>query len=223
MLTQSAQRSCAGEFRCRSVGSAGPGAAAELDSTASAFMPAAEAGAAPLTCTCPNERTICTASAKSAKRDNHGTFCRNHPMVHFDSPYETKVRRKHADWIKALATERGDWLKHIDQPMKGAADWPPPSEIVGERGPEVFIPDVPGTIAPPMKVSPAGTPMQADPYFSPADDSDYYKSLQRYGLRLNDAAWDAWLESRPESTNIEFWDPPITWRPGQSQQPYLFG
>ena len=31
MLAQSAQKSCAGEFRSRSIGSAGPGAAAELD------------------------------------------------------------------------------------------------------------------------------------------------------------------------------------------------
>jgi len=98
MLAQSVQKSCAGEFPSRSVGSAGPGAAAELDSTAGAFTPAAEAGAAPPRCTCPNERTICTASAKSAKRDTHGTFCRNHPMIHFDSPYETKVRRKHPGW-----------------------------------------------------------------------------------------------------------------------------
>ena len=96
MLAQSAQKSCAGEFRSRSIGSAGPGAAAELVSTAGAFTPAAEAGATPPRCACPNERTICTASAKSAKRDNHGTFCRNHPMIHFDSPYETKVWRKHA-------------------------------------------------------------------------------------------------------------------------------
>ena len=96
MLAQSAQKSCAGEFRSRSIGSAVPGAAAELDSTAGAFTPAAEAGATPPRCACPNERTICTASAKSAKRDNHGTFCRNHPMIHFDSPYETKVWRKHA-------------------------------------------------------------------------------------------------------------------------------
>jgi hypothetical protein len=138
------------------------------------------------------------------------------------------------------------WLKHIDQPMKGAADWPPPSEIVGERGPEVFVPDRPGSVLPmslgledigdrlwelrqdrghyvpepasgerppPMTVLPKGTPMQAEPYLSPADDSDYYKMLPRYGLRFNDAAWGTWLESRPESTNMEILDPRITWRP----------
>ena len=96
MLAQNAQKSCAGEFRSRSIGSAGPGAAVELDSIAGAFTPAAEAGATPPRCACPNERTICTASAKSAKRDNHGTFCRNHPMINFDPPYETKVWRKQA-------------------------------------------------------------------------------------------------------------------------------
>jgi len=33
-------------------------------------------------------------------------------MFHFNSPYETKVRRKHADWIRTLATERGVWANN---------------------------------------------------------------------------------------------------------------
>jgi hypothetical protein len=79
--------------------------------------------------------------------------------------------------------------------------------IVGEEGPEVFVPDMPGTIVPnppsPMRVyTPAEKEMLAE---RERRSSDIYGVLAGNGLQLNPAAWDAWLESRPESENIEDW------------------
>jgi hypothetical protein len=79
--------------------------------------------------------------------------------------------------------------------------------VVGERGPEVFVPDTSGTVVPAqppaMTVLPPGTPMKADPRLVPASATDYYDALERNGLRLNEGAWDRWLADLPESKNIE--------------------
>lgn len=79
--------------------------------------------------------------------------------------------------------------------------------VVGERGPEVFVPDVSGTVVPAqppaMTVLPPGAPMKADPRLVPASATDYYDALERNGVRLNDGAWDRWLANAPKSENIE--------------------
>jgi hypothetical protein len=71
--------------------------------------------------------------------------------------------------------------------------------VVGERGPEVFVPDVSGTVVaaqpPAMTVLPPGAPMKADPRLVPASATDYYDALERNGLRLNDGA-------RPERQEV---------------------
>jgi len=74
--------------------------------------------------------------------------------------------------------------------------------LVGERGPEVFTPDVPGTIAPAARSTNAWTKPVA-PAWPSADWHGY--EPQPYGPRVNikPAAWDRWLADLPESENIE--------------------
>jgi hypothetical protein len=75
--------------------------------------------------------------------------------------------------------------------------------VVGERGPEVLVPDVVPAQPPPMTVLPQGTPMKGDPRLVPASPTDYYDALERNRLRLNEGAWDSWLANAPMSENIE--------------------
>jgi hypothetical protein len=79
--------------------------------------------------------------------------------------------------------------------------------LVGERGPEVFVPSAPGTVLPAqppaMTVLPRGAPMKADPRLVPASATDYWDALERNGLLLNESAWDRWLANAPMSENIE--------------------
>jgi len=56
--------------------------------------------------------------------------------------------------------------------------------LVGESGPEVFVPSTPGTVVPQTYLDPA----QAMPEISPRVD-----------------AWDRWLADLPESRNVEDW------------------
>jgi hypothetical protein len=96
------------------------------------------------------------------------------------------------------------------------AGWPMPQAAMAgggraqageQRGPEVFVPDVSGTVVPaqplPMTVLPRGAPMKADPRLVPASATDYYDALERNRLRLNEGAWDRWLANAPISENIE--------------------
>jgi hypothetical protein len=80
-----------------------------------------------------------------------------------------------------------DWRRSVQEPNVFSPD----------QGPEPVVSDRP----PPMTVLPPETPMQADPRLREANFSD--DLLGTSGLRLNDAAWGAWLESRPESENVQ--------------------
>jgi len=75
--------------------------------------------------------------------------------------------------------------------------------LVGERGPEVFTPSVPGTIAPAARSTNAWTP-PATPAWPTTNDWIGYEPLP-YGprVKIKPASWDTWLESRPESENVE--------------------
>jgi hypothetical protein len=68
--------------------------------------------------------------------------------------------------------------------------------IVGERGPEVFVPDVPGTIVPQYFEEPYRAPHSAYP-------GNPVAMGETFGRLVRPAAWDAWLASRPESENVE--------------------
>jgi len=67
--------------------------------------------------------------------------------------------------------------------------------LVGERGPEVFVPSVPGTVV----------PQYAEPDFGAvAPGQEWLARAQRQPtLSPNVEAWDRWLANAPESENIE--------------------
>jgi hypothetical protein len=121
------------------------------------------------------------------------------------------------------------------QPMPAMAQGGQPEPgspvIVGEHGPEVFVPNMPGTIVPIPRAHPLyggpnsglhvdlghfdiPPPGHGGPWewqygtlfpgaeYTPEERSYNYP----YGPRsthVDPAAWDPWLESRPESANIE--------------------
>jgi hypothetical protein len=96
------------------------------------------------------------------------------------------------------------------------------SVLVGERGPEVFTPDVPGTIAPmeqnlglsdilTRKNLSTFHPLDPERNYPPAVPSPQRlnpKALEKPyfdpgPVRFSQAAWDAWVEGLPESKNVE--------------------
>jgi hypothetical protein len=81
--------------------------------------------------------------------------------------------------------------------------------IVGEKGPEVFVPDQPGTILPQASHVPGYLPQPGqDPggYVSGImlpTANEAVEMTEPLGRRINPTNWDAWLASRPESENID--------------------
>jgi hypothetical protein len=71
--------------------------------------------------------------------------------------------------------------------------------IVGENGPEVFVPDQPGTVVPQYFEQPY--PDQA--HVVPSGAQQIQEAVGGIGERINPTNWDAWLLSRPESENID--------------------
>jgi hypothetical protein len=82
--------------------------------------------------------------------------------------------------------------------------------LVGEEGPELFVPDQPGAVPPhyadppPMTVLPPGTKMQAADEQRPGYGSEVLYDAANSGVvKLNPKAFGDWLDSLPESENVE--------------------
>jgi len=68
--------------------------------------------------------------------------------------------------------------------------------LVGERGPEVFVPGVPGSVLPKWKHGWGKDDLEETPG----------KTLAHV---VKPSAWDRWLADLPESTNVEDWRTPV--------------
>jgi hypothetical protein len=106
--------------------------------------------------------------------------------------------------------------------LQGIADGGRPQKdqpvLVGEHGPELFVPDWPGTVVPqradprppPMTVLPPNTKMQAADDQRPGYGSEVLLDAANSGkIKLNSKAFGDWLADLPESENVEDLRPEI--------------
>jgi hypothetical protein len=78
--------------------------------------------------------------------------------------------------------------------------------IVGEAGPEIFTPDVPGTISPMLPIptdDQIRAATQTGPYWGSFEHTwgEIPRAIDR--VPFNDAAWEKYLRAQPRSRNVE--------------------